>query len=235
MNEFLLIVSLVITYGGVILAYAFFGSRGLFVFGVFGTIVANIEVNFLIKAFGITQTLGNVLFASTFLITDALSEIKGKKLANYAVTIMLFFSIVFLIFAQLWIHFSLENLEGEKWQSFLSQVPRIIIVSLLVFALISYLDVWLYHQWWKWSIKICKNKEKWLWLRNNGSTMISQLINTILFSVGAFYGIYEWNIIVQIIASSYVIFVCLALFDTPVLYFLVYLAKQKKNYYKRKI
>lgn len=229
MNEFLLILSLVVTYGGVILAYRFFGRIGLFVFAVFATIVANIEVSFLLDAFGITQTLGNVLFASTFLITDALSEIRGKREAQRAVGVTLFFSVLFLIFAQLWIYYiPLESVTGESFHRVFAQTPRIIAVSLLVFAFVSYLDVWLYHWWWKWSAGICK--ENWLWIRNNGSTLISQLLNTILFSIGAFYGVYEWAVIMQIILSSYAIFVCLALLDTPFLYMLVYLAKQKNDY-----
>lgn len=231
MNEALLLLSLLLTYIGVILSYVFFGSRGLMVFGVFATIVANIEVSILIEGFGITQTLGNVLFASTFLITDALSEIKDKQTAKKAVGLTLFFSVLFLAFSQLWLHYIAIDAEmGESLSKVFAQTPRVIVVSLLVFAIASYLDVWLYHWWWKWSARICKSREKWLWVRNNGSTLVSQFVNTILFSIGAFWGVYEWDVIVQIITSSYLIFLCLALLDTPVLYLLVYLAKQKNDY-----
>lgn len=231
MNEFLLLLSLLMTYGGVVLSYVFFGKRGLVVFSVFATIIANIEVNILIESFGITQTLGNVLFASTFLITDALSEIKNKNYAKEAVRFSLFFSVLFLAFSQLWLHYvGLDMQMGEALHKLFAQTPRIIIVSLIVFAIASYLDVWLYHWWWKWSIKVSKNQEKWLWVRNNGSTLISQFVNTILFSIGAFYGVYEWSVIFEIIVSSYMIFLVLALLDTPILYLLVYLAKQKNDY-----
>ena len=82
MNEILLIASLALVYGGVLLAYRFFGKSGLYAFTVIATLLANIEVLILIKAFGMEQTLGNVLFASTYLITDILSENESKKSAN---------------------------------------------------------------------------------------------------------------------------------------------------------
>ena len=84
MNELILILSLVVIFGGVILAYRFFGKGGLYAFTVFATVLANIEVLILVRAFGMEQTLGNVLFASTYLITDILSENEGKKSAEKA-------------------------------------------------------------------------------------------------------------------------------------------------------
>lgn len=228
MNEILLIISLVLTYSSVVLAYVLFGIYGLIVFGVFATIVANIEVSILIDAFGITQTLGNVLFASTFLLTDALSEIHGKKAARKAVGISIFFSIMFLVFSQTWLLYIPVDLEFfVSLEQVFSQIPRIIIVSLLVFAFASYLDVWLYHWWWNLTTKIFNSKDKGLWIRNNGSTLISQFINTCLFTFGAFYGVYGLEVIYSIIVSSYLIFACMALLDTIALYAIVHLARRK--------
>ena len=78
-NELLLILNLVVVYGGVLLFYKFFRTTGLICFTVFATIAANIEVMILIDAFTLEQTLGNIMFASTFLITDILSETEGKQ------------------------------------------------------------------------------------------------------------------------------------------------------------
>lgn len=231
MNEILLLISLVLTYGGVFVAYVLFGRRGLIVFGAFAPILANIEVAILIEGFGMVQTLGNVLFASAFLVTDALSEIDGKKMATMAVRISIFFSVFFLLFVQLWIHYvPIDGVVGESLQKLFAQTPRLIFVSLVVFVVAMYLDVWLYHWWWNLSTRFLHSKERWLWLRNNGSTLISQFLNTFLFNIGAFYGVYDWSVIVEIIFSSYLIFVCLALLDTPVLYGLVYLSKRKREY-----
>ena len=73
-NELLIILSFVLVYGSVVLFYRFFGKTGLIAMNVLVTILANVEVLLLVNAFGIEMTLGNILFASTFLLTDVLSE-----------------------------------------------------------------------------------------------------------------------------------------------------------------
>ena len=103
-NEILLILSIFIIYGSVIVMYKLFGKQGLFCFTSIATIAANIEVLIMVKAFGMVMTLGNVLFASTFLITDIVSEVYGKKDAKKrAVHIGITTSIVFIILSQWWL------------------------------------------------------------------------------------------------------------------------------------
>lgn len=229
-NELLLCMSVVLIYGSIVFAYGFFKVRGLLMFAVVATILANIEVVMLIKAFGMEQTLGNVLFASTFLITDALSEIRGKKLAQESIKLTIFGSIVFLVASQTWLVYSLQDVSlSASLAQIFTQTPRIVIVSLLVFAIASYVDVWLYHWWWKLSTKIWGSKKRFLWLRNNASTLLSQLLNTILFSFGAFWGVYDVGVIGEIILSSYLIFICTSLLDTPALYLIVYLSNRNKQ------
>ena len=96
-NEILLVLSIFIIYGSVIVMYKLFGKQGLFCFTSIATIAANIEVLIMVKAFGMVMTLGNVLFAATFLITDIVSEVYGKKDAKRAVHIGITTSIVFII------------------------------------------------------------------------------------------------------------------------------------------
>lgn len=79
MNEILLVLSLLVIYGSVLLVYRLFGKSGLYCFTAIATITANIEVLIMVDAFGMEQTLGNILFASTFLVTDIISEVDGKK------------------------------------------------------------------------------------------------------------------------------------------------------------
>ena len=103
-NEILLVLSIFIIYGSVIVMYKLFGKQGLFCFTSIATIAANIEVLIMVKAFGMVMTLGNVLFASTFLITDIVSEVYGKKDAKRAVHIGITTSIVFIITVVAFIH-----------------------------------------------------------------------------------------------------------------------------------
>ena len=86
-NELLIVISFLIIYGGAVLFYRLFGKNGLLAFNVLASILANIEVLLLVRAFGVEMTLGNVLFASTFLVTDILSENHSRKDASKAVVI----------------------------------------------------------------------------------------------------------------------------------------------------
>ena len=97
MNEILLVLSLLVIYGSVLLVYRLFGKSGLYCFTAIATITANIEVLIMVDAFGMEQTLGNILFASTFLVTDIISEVDGKKAAQKAVNIGIFTSLFFIV------------------------------------------------------------------------------------------------------------------------------------------
>ncbi|ONI43312.1 transporter [Candidatus Epulonipiscioides gigas] len=225
-NELVLIVSLIIIYLGVILFYKMFGKIGLYMWTVIATISANIEVLILVNAFGMEQTLGNILFASTFLVTDILSELEDKKSANKAVHLGIVSSICFILITQSWFLY-IPN--ANDWampfiKSIFSNTPRLMIVGISVYAIAQVSDVWLYHFIWHKTSKMFGDTKKGLWIRNNGSTLVSQLINTILFTFGAFWGVYDFITLINILISSYVIFIVTSLLDTPA----VYLARKLK-------
>ena len=220
-NEVLLILSVVMIYGMVLLMFRFFGKQGLYTWTVLATIAANIEVLIFIKAFGMGMTLGNVLFASTFLVTDILSEIYGKKAAGKAVKIGIVTSIIFVCLSQYWLLYEphpTEDFAMPSMQVIFSSIPRLMIASLLVYAIAQFFDVWCYHKWWSLTEKITGNKKSGLWLRNNGSTLISQLINTVLYTVFAFAGDFSTSKLLMTILSSYVIFIFTSILDTPIVY-----------------
>ena len=220
MNELLLIASLLVVYGGVLLAFRLFGKTGLYCFTCIATITANIEVLILVNAFGMEQTLGNILFASTFLVTDILSEIAGKKEAQKAVNLGIFTSVLFIIISQSWLLYqpSANDWAQEPIRSIFSNAPRLMIVSVLVYAICQRFDVWAYHKWWNFTKTKFGDEKRFLWLRNNGSTLISQLLNTILYTFGAFWGMYEFPVLINIALASYVIFIVTSLADTPFVY-----------------
>ena len=219
-NEILLIISVVVVYGGTILFYKLQGLNGLYSWTVFATISANIEVLILINAFGMEQTLGNVMFASSFLVTDIISEIYGKKAANKAVNIGIMASFMFILVSQLWLMFtpSENDWAMPSISAIFSNTPRLMLVSFLVYAVCQRLDVWLYHKWWQLTDKKFNDHSKYLWIRNNGSTLISQLINTILFNVGAFGGMYDGKTLMSIIGAGYLIYIVTSIADTPFVY-----------------
>lgn len=210
--------------------FRFFGVAGLCCITVFATITANIEVLLLVNAFGMEQTLGNVLFASSFLCTDIASEIYGKKVANKIVNIGICTSLLFMVLTQTWIMYtpSPNDVSYDSMKAIFSNTPRMMIVGLLVYAICQRFDVWMYHKVWEKTDSLSKDHRKYLWIRNNGSTMLSQLINSFLFTFGAFYGKYDIPTLISIFLSSYVIFLALAVVDTVFLYLARYINDNKK-------
>ena len=227
MNELVLILSLFVIYGSTILCYRLFGKSGLFAFGAIATVLANIEVLILIKAFGFEQTLGNVLFASTFLITDILSENEGKKEANKAVNIGIFAAVFMVAMTQIWLLFtpSASDWAFPSVKTLFSVTPRLLAASLLALIISQKLDVFLYHKWWELTERISGDKKAFLWLRNNGSTLVSQIVNTLVFNLVAFAGIYNTSTLISIVVSSYLIYFFTSLLDTP----FVYIARRMKQ------
>lgn len=229
-NELLLIVTLLVLYGSVLLWFTLFGTSGLMAFTVFATIAANIEVLILVQAFGMEMTLGNILFASTFLITDILSEIAGKKQAQQAVWIGIAANILFVLVSQSWLLYtpSVNDWVIPSMKDIFSNTPRLMLASLAVYAIVQVFDVWLYHKWWAFTQRLSGDRRAYLWVRNNGSTLLSQLLNAILYTVFAFYGMYDIPTLVSIVLSSYVIFIFTSLLDTPIVYW-ARLIHEKKN------
>lgn len=219
-NELIILFSVLVIYGSVLLWFKLFGKKGLIAFNVLATISANIEVLILVNAFGMEQTLGNILFASTFLVTDILSELYGKKAANQAVNMGILTSVTFIIISQSWLYYqpSPNDWVHPSIVTVFSNTPRMMLASLSVYAISQKFDVWLYHKWWNLTERLCGDRRKFLWLRNNFSTLLSQLVNTILFTLCAFAGTYNTKTLFSIMGASYVIFIFTSIADTPIVY-----------------
>lgn len=220
MNEILLIVSLVATYSAVIVMFILFHENGLYLWTVLATVAANIEVLILVRAFGMEMTLGNILFASTFLVTDILSELYGKESARKAVSMGIATSISFILISQSWLLYipSKNDFASGAIRTVFSNTPRLMLASIIVYIIVQYFDVWLYHKWWDFTNRKSGDKRRFLWLRNNGSTLISQFLNIVLYNIGAFAGTYSPSTLASIIISGYMIFIVTSLADTPFIY-----------------
>ncbi len=221
MNEILVIGSLFVIYGSCLLAYRLFGRAGLYVMTALATVFANIEVLMLIDGFGITQTLGNVMFAATYMITDILSENEGKKYASKAVWLGVFTSAAMLVFTQYWLLYTPSQTDrvSEHIRAIFSTTPRLLLASFLGYAVSQRFDVWLYHLIWDITAEKCGDRSRFLWLRNNAATMVSQIINTIMFNLIAFAGVYDRSTLIDIMVSGYVVYIFTSLADTPAVYF----------------
>ena len=164
-NELIFILTVLIYLGSVLVLYKVFGKNGLYAFAVFGTLLGNIAVCKCVDIFGLSTTAGNVLYASTFLVTDILSEKYGKKEASKAVAYSFSIMILWMLGTQLILLFTPNTNDyiSESLKVVFGLVPRITIASLIGFVVSQNLDVFLYHFLWS---KTGNTKEK-LWLRNN--------------------------------------------------------------------
>ncbi|MDT8337343.1 MAG: queuosine precursor transporter, partial [Candidatus Izemoplasmatales bacterium] len=159
--------------------------------------------------------LGNIMYGTIFLATDVLNELFGKKEARKAVFIGFFVMIITVILMTLAINF---NPHPEDWaqgalQTIFGYMPRILLASLSAFIVSQLIDVYVFDK-----IKSKLPANKFLFVRNNLSTMLSQAIDTIIFVPIAFLGEVSNEVLIGLIISTYVIKVIVAAMDTPFIY-----------------
>ncbi len=219
-NELVLLASVPVLFGGLVVFFRLFGKSGIFAWTVICTIAANIEVLILVHAFGMDTTLGNVIFASTFLATDLVSELYGRKEAGRCVKIGIAANIAFIMISQSWFLYApaADDTMSAPIRTVFANTPRVMLASLAAYVVCELHDVWAYHFLWKLTERRCGNRRAFLWVRNNGSTLVSQLINVVAFNLMAFSGFYPSDVLLQIIVQGYATFVVTSLLDTPFLY-----------------
>ena len=191
------------------------GKTGLFVWIPVSVILANIEVLKTVEIFGFTNTLGNIIYATSFLVTDILSENYSKKEASRAVLagFLSLAAMTLLMNAAILFIPSESDFAHENLKAIFSIMPRIAIASLTAFLLSEYHDIWAYS-FWKKQFPSRKN----IWIRNNASTMISQLIDSAVFTLIAFAGIFSTSLLFEIFLTTYLMKWIVAVFDTPCVY-----------------
>ncbi len=218
-NELLWLAMLLANFLLIIAAYKFFGKLGLIMWIPISVIVANIQVIQTIELFGLVATLGNIVYASSFLVTDILSENYGKQEAKKAVWIGFFSLIAMTLVMNLALVF--KPLEGDEFagtthnalSTIFELMPRIAIASLTAYLISQRHDVWAYHFWRK-----RFSKDSQIWLRNNLSTMVSQFLDSAAFTLIAFYGVFEADMLWEIFITTYVLKWVVAAADTPFVY-----------------
>ena len=189
----------------------------------------------LFEIYSITLTTGIITYPLTFLITDIVCEVFGKKKASLMVLLGFFASILSLIFinlavilpgSEVWVNNSLGYNSIEDMQNAYESVftlPGFLITaSMLAYLVAQLIDVSIFH----YLKKLTSGKK--LWLRNNISTIFSQLVDTIIVnSIFLYFGLnLSWDIILKIIIASYIFKILIAIFDTPFVYIGVHFTKK---------
>lgn len=212
MNEVLLFIEIIVVFSIVLFTNRFFKKEGLIAYIGIASVLANIQVAKQITIFGLDATLGNVLFASTFLATDILTEYYSKKDAVKGVNVGLMSVIIYIIVSQLTLLFTPNSFDfvSDSMKNIFELAPRICIASVVMYYIANRVDVFLYNR-----LKIKNTK---LWFRNNVSTILCNCLENFLFIGLAFYGIYDIKTILIIAGTSSIIETIIALCDTPFLY-----------------
>ena len=231
-TELVWFIFLFFCFSSILIFLKIFGYIGLYIYSAIAVIAANIQVLKIVDFFYSPEpvALGTVLFASTFLCTDILSEYFGKEKAKQNVligfsaflfmTIIMLFTIGFKPADNDWIQENLRNV--------FTPMTRFFVASMIAYFISQYFDVWIYGL----IKKISHNKN--LWLRNNISTFLSSLIDNTVFSFLAWIILNPnpqtlYNVIMIYIFGTYFLRVFIAILDTPFLYFAKFFILNKKN------
>lgn len=214
MNELLWIVFALVDLCMVLVVYRFFGRVGLFGLMVFNLLLCNIQVLKTVELFGLTTTLGNVLYASVFLATDLLSEFYGKQEARKGVLLGFVALVMMVAYMQIALLFqpAADDFAQPHLSALFGFMPRIALASMVAYLISQLHDVWAFH-----AIKE-RTGGKLLWLRNNASTMLSQFLDSAIFCTIAFWGMFPIEVFWEILLSTYIIKVAVAALDTPFIY-----------------
>lgn len=167
---------------------------------------------------------GILPYPLTFLVTDLISELYGQKKANIVVFSGFIASMFVLLFLWLGGQFNAipdSIVNDDTYNNVFQNAWRIIAASMIAYLFAQFIDVRIFHFW-----KRLTNG-KHLWLRNNGSTIASQLVDTTLVVMILFVGVWESSMIVSAIIDGWLFKMLMAAFDTPIIYGIIYLLKGK--------
>jgi len=172
-------------------------------------------------------SVGILPYPITFLVTDLISEIYGKKKANQVVITGIFASIFSLIIVMVsdgvpateW-----SPINNETFHKVFGLSALAVFASMMAYLVAQFVDIRIYHFWKR------KTQGRHLWLRNNFSTISSQFLDTfsVLFLLCSF-GVIEWNLFGILLLNGFLFKLLIAMLDTPILYFFVYWFRRKFN------
>lgn len=220
-QELLWLTTLVLDLGGTLVLYRLFGKAGLQVAIATAIILANLQGPKLTVIFGMETSLGVIFYSSIFFATDVLSENYGKDEANKAVRMGFAVSVIVLLmmsFSMLYLPSQMPataEFSANVHNAFATIVnftPRMIIGSLIAYAISQSFDVWAFHK-----IKSMTG-DRWLWLRNNLSTMSSQVIDTAIFTLIVWAPIVGIKSALGLGFAKYILKLVIAMIDTAFIY-----------------
>ena len=230
--EVVWVVQLLVCFGGILLFLRLFGPAGLCVYMLLAIVGANVEVLKVVD-FAVMPdpvAMGTVLFASSYLCTDILTEYYGRHWAHRAVWLGFFGLLFFVVFMLLAMGYSPLTEEvavatGNEWElgmqehltAVFTPTPIFFIAGMAAYLVSQFHDVWMFR------LVRRLTGGRWLFLRNNVSTIISALIDNAVFSLLAWVVLRNEPLPLDTVIWTYIIGtwlmrIVIALLDTPFIY-----------------
>jgi queuosine precursor transporter len=199
--------------------------------------------NFHKNAWIFAVAVGVLPYPLTFLCTDLISEFYGRRRANFVVWVGLILNLWVMLI--LWVGGALPGFETIDPTTGLPQVDQAgnlpvffqirtlafgaVTASMIAYLAAQFVDVYVFHFWKR------LTRGRHLWLRNNASTLVSQLVDTVAVILVTHYYAHALPLPPQgrslalhlslFIATGYAFKFVAALLDTPVIYLAVWLLK----------
>ena len=172
------------------------------------------------------QSVGLLPYPITFIVTDVISELYGKKKANQVVTVGLIASMFMLIIVTVSdiIPSAPFGIGSDVFSKVFGLSSAAVFASMMAYLFAQYVDVRLFHFW----KKITNGKH--LWFRNNASTIFSQFIDTaIVLLLLCYFNVIDWGMFSQLLLNGFLFKVIFAALDTPIIYGILFFARKKFN------
>ena len=211
---------LILSFAVTIFCYKKYGKYGLYIWMSVLVIICNIQTTKISELFGLTISLGNISYGALFLTTDILTEKYGKNSTYNATKISFITMAIFALLMYIFLQYRPSKIDfsQDALVTIFSYVPRVTVGSLLAYYISQRCDAFLYSK-----LKAKYNK---VWISNNVSTMISQILDTLIFVTIAFVGIMNYTEIIDLIITMILFKWVIALLDTP---FMILVTKIKDN------
>ena len=222
-QELLWVLTVVYDLGLAIILYRFFGKYGLYAAVILGIVLGNLQGGKVsqLEFFGysFTASMGAILYSGIYFATDVLNEKFGREEANRAVMLGFVANIAVMITLLISVQFRPSEITGSALEvhnaisTLAGYSPFFVIGSLIAYLVSQTFDVWIFHR-----IKVLTDG-KYLWLRNNVSTITSQALDTFLYTFVWVIGTeLSFAAAFGIALTKYVFKVIIALIDTIFIY-----------------
>ena len=214
MNNLISVCEILFVFSALLLCKRFFGKAGVIAWVPIATVLANIITAKNAEIIGLSTAIGTVMFASTFLATDILSECYSIEDAKKAVKLGLFSDVLLIVATQIALMYkpSAFDYAHDAMKTLFSLNLRISIASAVMYYVANMADIYVFNK-----LK-ARTAGKALWLRNNISTILCNCLENFWFIGIAFAGIDDIQTILTISVSTSIIEAIVAVCDTPFLY-----------------